>query len=102
MRIYRINLDNSDENADWIKSACWDLRVPVTQKLVETLAELFAYLGVAEADMETQAGHLDQFLELPAARAMPASLRDEIEQWAEDVEDAQARGVDLGTPGSVE
>jgi hypothetical protein len=56
-----INLDDSDLNADWIKSRIWDLPTSLTG--------LLDVVGV---------GKLDHFLTLPAAKPMPEELRTEV------------------------
>jgi hypothetical protein len=56
-----INLDDSDLNADWIKSRTWDLPT--------SLVEFLNLVGVDK---------LDHFLTLPAAKPMPEELRAEV------------------------
>lgn len=56
-----INLDDSDLNADWIKSRTWDLPT--------SLAGLLDAVGV---------DRLDHFLTLPAAKPMPEELKAEV------------------------
>jgi hypothetical protein len=56
-----INLDDSDLNADWIKSRTWDLPTSLTG--------LLDAVGV---------DRLDHFLTLPAAKPMPEELRTEV------------------------
>jgi hypothetical protein len=56
-----INLDDSDLNADWIKSRTWDLPT--------SLVEFLNLVGVDK---------LDHFLTLPAAKPMPEELRTEV------------------------
>jgi hypothetical protein len=56
-----INLDDSDLNADWIKSRTWDLP-----------ASLVEFLNLVGVDK------LDHFLTLPAAKPMPEELRTEV------------------------
>ena len=56
-----INLDDSDLNADWIKSRTWDLPT--------SLAGFLDAVGV---------DRLDHFLTLPAAKPMPEELRAEV------------------------
>ena len=56
-----INLDDSDLNADWIKSRTWDLPT--------SLVEFLNLVGVDK---------LGHFLTLPAAKPMPEELRAEV------------------------
>lgn len=56
-----INLDDSDLNADWIKSRTWDLPT--------SLAGFLDAVGV---------DRLDHFLTLPAAKPMPEELKAEV------------------------
>jgi len=65
------NLDQSIENADWIKTRTWDIWTPGYTKLVDTIEELA--LSIAPMTVE-------HFLTLPAAKAMPAKLRDELSE----------------------
>jgi len=53
--------EDSDENADWIKSGSWDL---------PTNAEEFL--------RSIRPGTLADFMKLPAAQAMPDALREEL------------------------
>lgn len=56
-----INLDDSDLNADWIKSRTWDLPT-----------SLVGFLDAVGVD------RLDHFLTLPAAKPMPEELKAEV------------------------
>lgn len=56
------------DNADWLRTLTWDLWH--AGRLVETLADLEAELDLP----------LEQFMKLPAARAMPAGLRKQVER----------------------
>jgi hypothetical protein len=53
--------EDSNENADWIKSGAWDLP--------REASEFLRSLGPIT---------LEHFMELPAAKAMPATLREEL------------------------
>lgn len=62
------NIDADQTNADWIKTRSWDIRRD-DQELVTTAEEL----EQAIAPMT-----VEHFLTLPAARAMPQALKDEL------------------------
>ena len=62
--------DASLENADWTKRT-WDILPPTAETLLRTL-------GVENASHANQRAALRHFMTLPAAKAMPATLRAEL------------------------
>jgi len=60
------NIDADPDNADWTKVRSWDIWTPGYTKLVTTPEELVE----AIAPMT-----IEEFLRLPAAKAMPAELK---------------------------
>ena len=60
--------DDDIENADWLRARSWAIQPPSAQGLLDAL-------GVGDASPQTQRSAVQHFLTLPAARAMPASVR---------------------------
>lgn len=65
-----VDLDADLENADWLRGRTWDIWHE--GRLVETLPDLLTVVGK---------DRLPQFMQLPAAEAMPASLRVAVEKY---------------------
>lgn len=74
-----INVDGDINNADWLRSRTWDMTTPFPEcKIVRTLNELRRSLG--ENNAPASDADVRAFLRLPAAKAMPQELADEIER----------------------
>jgi hypothetical protein len=71
-----IDIDADLRNADWLRTMVWDI-LPI-----EGETELQAFLGAVGIDDPAEEGakeKVNEFMALPAAEAMPATLRDELE-----------------------
>lgn len=66
----RIEIDRNLENADWTK-ATWDIIPPTVDTFLRALR-------VAEDDRAVQLREVAHFMTLPAARAMPDTLRTDL------------------------
>ena len=75
-----VNLDGNVESADWTKRT-WDFHGPWSYQ-----ADLIA--GVTTLPLAEQQAKLDHFMILPAARAMPAKVKAEL----------QRRGLHVAAP----
>lgn len=79
----RAELDD-EWNADWPKVRSWDLwtpdqREPSGRRLVANLEELLGALGMrSPATDESARTALNEFMRLPASRAMPERLAAEV------------------------
>jgi hypothetical protein len=62
-----INLDADPEDADWVKTLSWDLPRD---------AETFISTVLGDGSPDQQRAVLAAFLRLPAARPLPAELRE--------------------------
>jgi hypothetical protein len=66
-------MPNDDSNEDWLRAAGWDL--PFT-----TLYQLWFHFGLTPDSAEdAKRAALAKFVQLPAWRAAPAGLREEVE-----------------------
>jgi hypothetical protein len=63
--------DDTDDNADWIKTLSWDIHPPTADRLLEAL-------WVERAPLAEQQQAVAKFLTLPAAKAMPPELLSEL------------------------
>ena len=75
-------IDDSDWNADWIRTLSWDLWTTDADgkySLVTTIPQLLQVLDVEHADPTAQIAAIKHFMQLPAAVPMPKELRAAIE-----------------------
>lgn len=63
-------IDEDPRNADWLRTMHWDLPT--------TLSSFLARLGVVDSPVGVQRASVEKFMRLPAAEAMPKSLRREL------------------------
>jgi hypothetical protein len=70
-----IDLDDSMENADWIKRRAWDLPT--------TLGGILSIAGSSVKEVE-------HFLTLPSAEAMPDGLRARVMQYLKNAKAAES------------
>lgn len=78
-----IFIDDSDWNADWLRTLSWDLWTTDDDgqyRLVTTIPQLLEVLGVADAAPEVQAEAVRHFMTMPAAVPMPKELRAAVEK----------------------
>lgn len=74
-----IDVDREVANADWLRAGAWDVwTADAPPRLVATLDELRRSIGV---EGPAPAAEIRRFLALPAARAMPTSLRAETSRY---------------------
>lgn len=67
-----IDLDDTDRNADWIKTLSWGIQPATVDRLLDVL-------GVDTADWNDQVAAVHTFMTLPAAEPMPDGLRAELD-----------------------
>lgn len=68
-----IDIDADLLNSDWLRTRNWDKK-PVT------VLSFLQYLGIASDSSVVQKENIAAFMLLPAAKAMPASLRVALQQ----------------------
>jgi len=68
-----IVLDDSLENADWLRSLRWQINPPT----VENLLKFLTVDGKSQAE---QRAAVQKFMKLPAAKPMPQELRDALQK----------------------
>lgn len=72
------------EGDDWIKIGTWDLYAVNAQgfpELITDIKTLCSFLGRFDAGTPSDRGRLQRFMELPAARPMPARLKREVDRF---------------------
>lgn len=69
------------QGGDTLKMSTWDLRLPTTQALVQTLPDLLLALGIEGAPVANQKTRVRSLVAMPVWRAAPEGLKAKVRLW---------------------